>query len=65
MELGMVDAMRLANDSTKGSPATMRLLWLADAVWDLMTARYRNGGTNCRVYVPDGVTFIVTKSVNY
>ena len=65
MELGMVDAMRLANDSTKGSPATMRLLWPTDTVWDLMAARYRNRGTNGRVYVPDVVTSIATKSVNY
>jgi hypothetical protein len=46
MEFGIVDAIRLANDSTKGSPATMRRLWLADTDWDLMPARYRNRGTN-------------------
>jgi hypothetical protein len=58
MVLGMVDAMRLANDSTKGRPATMRLLWLADTVWDLMAARYRNGGTNSRACVPDIATSV-------
>src|SRR5205814_2298168 len=46
IEFGIVDAIRLANDSTKGSPATMRRLWLADADWDLMPARYRNRGTH-------------------
>jgi hypothetical protein len=56
MVLGMVEAIRLANDSTKGRPATMRRFWLADTVWALMPARYRNRGTNPAARVPNLTT---------
>jgi hypothetical protein len=56
MEFGIVEAIRLANDSTKGRPATMRRFWLADTVWALMPARYRNRGTNLVARVPNIAT---------
>jgi hypothetical protein len=56
MEFGIVEAMRLASDSTKGRLATMRRLFVAEAVWSLMPARYRNRGTNSPVCVPELAT---------
>jgi hypothetical protein len=65
IEFGIVEAIRLANDSTNGNPATMRRLWLAETDWDLMPARYRNCGTNSRACVPDLTTDRDCMKANY